>query len=360
MRALNPAWMHVTWGAGGSTQDRSLELAGAAQELGLDVCLHLTCTNMDQSVLDSTLERARQLGIRNILALRGDPPRGEEYWVASSDELQHATDLVKYIRRAYGDYFCIGVAAYPEGHADSPDRSEDVRFLKAKQDAGADFIVTQLFYDVPAFLEWYESTKRSGVTVPILPGIMPIQNYQSFRRMTNLCKSHIPENVLQELESIKHDDAAVKDYGVDLSVDIMQQLRAAGIRGFHLCTLNLEKSITRVLEKLGWVQKGQLQPPTRSNVCLLLFLCRAWKLTPFREKGQPSGAALLPKSVTALRGTAEVNGSSNGGDSKLSRQDSPTSWDEFPNGRFGDARSPAYGELDGWGAGLKTPVSHFC
>ena len=126
MRSLNPAWIHVTWGAGGSTQERSLELAGAAQDLGLDVCLHLTCTNMEQSVLDTTLERAKEMGVRNLLALRGDPPRGEEYWVASSEDFQHATDLVRYIRKAHGDYFCLGVAGYPEGHADSADRTADV------------------------------------------------------------------------------------------------------------------------------------------------------------------------------------------------------------------------------------------
>lgn len=200
---LSPQWNHVTWGAGGTTRDRSLDLAGRAQrgvwdpsiELGhgeevdaeaaLDACLHLTCTNVDKDSLDETLAEAKRLGIRNLLALRGDPPRGDEYCeymqvpssstrahaaptrfagVAADSRFQRATDLVEYIRASYGDHFCIGVAGYPEGYCDSLDQDveRDVRFLKAKQDAGADFIVTQLFYDVDVFLQWYKRCRESG------------------------------------------------------------------------------------------------------------------------------------------------------------------------------------------------------
>ncbi|KAM0792498.1 hypothetical protein ACM66B_005170 [Microbotryomycetes sp. NB124-2] len=328
---LDPSWVHVTWGAGGTTQLKSLQLCEAVKQIRsgqVDVCLHVTCTNMEKRVLDETLQRAKELGVRNLLALRGDPPRGEEYWVAACEDFQHATDLIKYIRSAYGDWFCIGVAGYPEGHCDSHDKKADIDFLLEKQQAGADFVVTQLFYDCDAFVTWYKACRDKGITIPILPGIMPIQNYQSFRRMTNLCKSHIPKYITSDLEKIQHDDASVKDYGVDLAVSMMQRLYQEGICGFHLCTLNLEKSVSRVLHQLGWVK------PASS------------------EEAQTNGKP-LPKSVNSLRQQAGASAGSSGTD--IPRKDSPTSWDEFPNGRFGDARSPAYGEMDGYGVGLKLP-----
>ncbi|GAA5946504.1 hypothetical protein JCM3775_007554 [Rhodotorula graminis] len=335
MSSLNPTWMHVTWGAGGSTQARSLELAGASQGMGLETCLHLTCTNLEEGVLDKTLKRAKELGVVNLLALRGDPPRGEEYWTASSDMFQHATDLVRHIRKEHGDAFCIGVAGYPEGHADSPDKLADIEYLFEKQQAGADFVVTQLFYDVDVFMKWYKACRDRGITIPILPGIMPIQNYLSFRRMTNLCGTHIPDDIMADLERIQHDDAAVKDYGVRLSVKMMRALFDEGIRGYHLCTLNLEKSVTRVLELLEWVEPDATRHKPRLHRTLA-----------------PNGAP-LPKVVNSLRPRPDSSQSVAGPD--IARKDSPASWDEFPNGRFGDARSPAYGEMDGYGVSLKLP-----
>ncbi|SCZ97700.1 BZ3500_MvSof-1268-A1-R1_Chr4-3g07385 [Microbotryum saponariae] len=343
MSSLNPSWIHITWGAGGSTHSTSLQLAEAivskTNGLGLDACLHLTCTNMERSVLDEALKRAKELGVVNLLALRGDPPRGEEYWVASDGEFQHATDLIAYIKEHHGNDFCIGVAGYPEGHADSADKSADIDYLFAKQQAGAEFVVTQLFYCVETFLKWHKACRDRGITIPILPGIMPIQNYQSFRRMTNLCKSHIPPQIVKDLELIQHDDQSVKDYGVRLAVSMMRELWQAGIRGYHLCTLNLEKSVSRVLEQLDWVE----HPPP----------------SPLIKEPQANGvdtskpSSLLPSQVELLR----AKGSKGGVDGQGARKDSPTSWDEFPNGRFGDARSPAYGDLDGYGVGLKlTPA----
>ncbi|GAA5993755.1 hypothetical protein JCM11641_004038 [Rhodosporidiobolus odoratus] len=339
MTALDPTWLHVTWGAGGSTQERSLDLAGAAVGMGLQTCLHLTCTNMEEGVLEKTLKRAKELGVVNLLALRGDPPRGEEYWTATSDKFQHATDLIRYIRREYGDAFCIGVAGYPEGHTDSTDKLADIEYLYEKQQAGADFVVTQLFYDVKTFMEWYNACRARGITIPILPGIMPIQNYLSFRRMTNLCGTFIPPKIADDLERIQHDDAAVKEYGINLSVDMMRTLFESGLRGFHLCTLNLEKSVTKVLEQLQWVETG------------------ATKGQPSRQQTLAPNGAPIPKVINSLRNSATREPGVSVAGPDIARKDSPTSWDEFPNGRFGDARSPAYGEMDGYGVGLKLPPS---
>lgn len=335
---LHPGWVHVTWGAGGSTRESSLELATRVQNgaldpitpcngdsskpsalntAGCDVCLHLTCTNVERSILDATLERAREAGIRNILALRGDPPRGEEYWIASDTRFQHAIDLVRYIRAKHGDYFCIGVAGYPEGLTEETQRNVymDLEFLKQKQDAGAQFIVTQFFYDVDRFLEWVRLCRERDIILPIIPGIMPIQNYYSFRRMANLCRVHIPPGLLDSLEPVKMDDAKVKDIGVRLAEQMVSRIKAeTGIRAFHVYTLNLEKSTTQLIQSSD-------APNGRSS-------------TPL-----PNQPEITAKSPSANWPT--VSGWE--------------TWDEFPNGRYGDSRSPAFGELDGYGASLKVP-----
>ena len=226
---LSPSWVHVTWSAGGTTSEKSIDLVRAVKALGVEICLHLTCTNMERQKLDDTLnvglplkvrngpsvpraenlgdlcdsQTLRELGIQNILALRGDAPRGEEYWVASDPEFQHGSDLVRYIRRQHGDYFCIGVAGYPEGHCDSSDKTSDTQYLLDKQEAGADFVVTQLFYDTDAYEKWQDEARDRGLTIPILPGIMPIQTFGGFSRMTHMCRTFVPDDVLKALDPIK-------------------------------------------------------------------------------------------------------------------------------------------------------------
>lgn len=299
-------------------------------------------------------QKAKELGIVNLLALRGDPPRGEEYWIAADPQFQHGSDLVRYIRREYGDHFCIGVAGYPEGAPDSADRSQDVRYLKDKVDAGADFIVTQLFYDTDRFISWIEECRSAGITVPIIPGIMPIQNYASFRRLTNLCKAQVPADIVEALTPLQADDEAVKAYGVRLSARMIRRLLAAGIRGFHLCTLNLERSIKQIVDELDWaVDPDSPERHTRVNGSA------AWSgtATPVpvadiggaKALGRPNGS--LGNSPTHATITIRPDGLV----SSTKTGDAPTTWDEFPNGRFGDARSPAYGNVDGYGASLKVP-----
>ena len=149
------------------------------------------------------IQDAKDAGIQNILALRGDAPRDQEYWTPCDQGFTHASDLVTYIRQHYGDYFCIGVAGYPEGHLDTPDKAQDLKYLKAKVDCGTDFIMTQLFYSVDTFTEWVQSCRAIGITVPIIPSIMPIPTYQSFRRIINLCGIQVPKSILEALDDIK-------------------------------------------------------------------------------------------------------------------------------------------------------------
>ena len=293
--ALRPLFVTVTWGAGGSTATKSLELAEVCQrQLGLTTVLHLTCTNMKRHMVDEALEGAKEIGIRNILALRGDPPR-EEYKdalsadepesgrggddIESNEEFIWAVDLVRYIRRKHGDYFAIGVAGYPEGHADESHPEEgkqsvehDLPYLVEKVSAGADFIMTQLTYDIEAYQKYEDrlrnyddkNGKRLFKKIPIIPGLMPIQSYQIIKRITKLSHAKLPEDTLKRIEAVKSDDEAVKKVGVDVLSELVEEMKTLsqpeGVpRGFHFYTLNLEKSVAFILERT------HLIPPASSE-----------------------------------------------------------------------------------------------
>lgn len=315
MKLVNPLWIDVTWGAGGSTSELTLEICTNSQRLvGLETMMHMTCTNMPRDKLKEGLQKARDAGIRNILALRGDPPRGEE-WKQIEGGFGHAVDLVKFIRAEHGDYFGICVAGYPEAHVDATSYEEDLRYLKQKVDAGADLIITQLFYDTNIFLKFVQDCRALGITCPIIPGIMPIHTYAGFDRMTKLCKTFVPQYILDALEPIKNDDAAVKEHAVKLCVQTCQNLIDAGVPGIHFYTLNLEKLVLQVLEGLGLISQEQITQRTLP-----------WSSTQTRrkEKVRPIFWSNRPKSY--IHRTA--------------------SWDDYPNGRWGDSKSPAFGQLD--------------
>eukprot|EP00741_Cyanophora_paradoxa_P022032 tig00021433_g21268.t1 len=317
MAEFEPLFCDITWGAGGTTADLTLEISMTAQNLCcVQTMMHLTCTNMEVEKIEKALKATKEGGVHNILALRGDPPVGQERWTAVDGGFSYAVDLVRYIRKEYGDFFGIGVAGYPESHTECASYEEDLKHLKEKVDAGADFIITQLFYDVDVFVKYVKDCRALGITVPILPGIMPIHNYAGFKRMTGFCKTRVPQHVLDELEAIKDNDEAVKEYGVKLGIEMCRKLLDSGAPGLHFYTLNLEKSVTKILEGLGLISttesRRQLpwRPPTN----------------PKRNKEQvrPIFWANRPKSY-------------------LSRT---SGWDDFPNGRWGDVTSPAYGDLN--------------
>ncbi|KAJ2834390.1 methylenetetrahydrofolate reductase 1 [Coemansia sp. 'formosensis'] len=311
MGRTEPAFVAVTWGAGGATAQRTLELSEACQGIfGLDTLMHVTCTNMDQAQIDQALAGARAAGIRNILALRGDAPRGAEQWAACEGGFTHAVDLVRYVRATHGDYFCVGVAGYPEGHAESADKEQDVVYLAEKVAAGADFVVSQLVYDAELFVAWVARCRDAGITCPVVAGVLPVQSYQSFRRLVHLTKVAVPEALGKALEDVRANDQAVKDVGVEHAVATVKRLRAAGVCGVHFTTLNLESTVMRVLHALG-TEPLRRPAPTRA-------------LT----------AARAEPGTTAVAAAAPVGAAS-----------APGAWDDFPNGRWGDARSPAFGDL---------------
>jgi methylenetetrahydrofolate reductase (NADPH) len=347
---------------------------------------------MERDILDDALSKAHAAGIRNILALRGDPPRGQEYWVPSSGEFSYAVDLVKYIRKNYGDWFCIGVAAYPEGHADgsTPERQDpllDLPYLREKVEAGADFILTQIFYNIPLFLSFEELLRKdeSGLfkSIPIIPAVMPIQSYQSFRRMTKLTNASIPPDLLTRIEDLKADDEAVKHLGVDVAVEMIKQIRSGTqhrCMGAHFCTFNLEKSVAFVLEKTQMISPREPSSPAGSNKRVEVVDIagitsrlastvgddtrnRAIVDDEGQERLEPPRLKQRRQSLRSTRSQQFALAVSEG-EGELGRE---ANWDEFPNGRWGDARSPgllcisrrlmkAFGSNDTYGLTLHTPA----
>jgi methylenetetrahydrofolate reductase (NADPH) len=254
MTAQQPVFIDVTWGAGGCTKELTMAICEYTQTyFGVDVMMHLTCTGLAIEELKAILRAAREAGIQNILALRGDPPKGSLAWDSIPGGCENAIDLVHLIRKEHGDYFGIAVAGFPEGHPHSKalDLEKDIAYLKEKIDAGADFVLTQFFYDPKVFIAFRDRCLAAGITCPIIPGMMPIQSYSSFQKMTTFCKTKVPERIWLDLAPIREDDEATKLFGVRLCVEMCRALSEAGVKGFHFYTLNLEKSVTMVLSELG-------------------------------------------------------------------------------------------------------------
>ncbi|MED6221279.1 Methylenetetrahydrofolate reductase 1 [Stylosanthes scabra] len=325
MVAHNPSFCDITWGAGGSTADLTLEIANKMQNVVcVETMMHLTCTNMPVEKIDHALQTIKSNGLQNILALRGDPPHGQDKFVQIEGGFACARDLVKHIRAKYGDYFGITIAGYPEGHPDvigsdglaTPESYQnDLAYLKSKVDAGADLIVTQLFYDTDIFLKFVNDCRQIGITCPIVPGIMPINNYKGFLRMTGFCKTKIPAEIFAALEPIKDNEEAVKSYGIHLGTEMCKKILAHGIKTLHMYTLNMEKSALAILKNLGLIEETKIN---RS-----LPWRRPTNVFRVREDVRPIFWANRPKSY-------------------ISRT---IGWDQYPHGRWGDSRNPSYGAL---------------
>ena len=235
MHDLGPAFIDVTWGAGGRLSHLTCEMVNVAQSVyGLETCMHLTCTDMEREKVDDALKEAYKAGCTNILALRGDPPREKEKWEAVEGGFQYAKDLVQYIKKKYGNHFDIGVAGYPEGCDDNQDQESLTEHLKQKVDAGGAFVVTQMFYDVDNFLDWVKRVRASGINVPIVPGIMPIQTHAAFIRRAKWSNCRVPQEWMDALEPVKSDDAKVREIGKDLIAKMCQKIIDGGIKCLHL------------------------------------------------------------------------------------------------------------------------------
>ncbi len=249
--ACNPSFVSVTYGAGGSTRDRTLELVTRIQsELGLTTMAHLTCVGSGRAELQATLERLTQAGIENVLALRGDPPQGQASFVPAADGFAHASELTSFIR-SEGFPFCLGGACYPEGHVETRDLAQDLANLLHKVRAGAEFLITQLFFDNADYFAFVRRARHAGITVPIVPGLMPVTNVAQLERFTKLCGSRIPQELFRRLKIVEQDPAAVVAVGVQWSVEQARALLAGGAPGVHFYTLNKSSATLAVHASLG-------------------------------------------------------------------------------------------------------------
>ena len=251
---LGPAFVSVTYGAGGSTRDRTIELVTTIKRsIGIEAMAHLTCVGSSRAELEQVLDRLVTGGIENVIALRGDPPQGETSFRPHPDGLAHASDLVRLIRGAKRP-FSLAAAAYPESHVESTSADDDLAHLVSKVQAGVDVLITQLFFDNRSYFDFVERARRAGVTVPIVPGIMPITNVAQIERFTRMCGATIPAELRAELEPHREDADAVTRIGVEHATKQCQELLAGGAPGVHFYTLNRSQSTRRILETL---QRGR-------------------------------------------------------------------------------------------------------
>jgi methylenetetrahydrofolate reductase (NADPH) len=246
---LAPDFVSVTYGAGGTTRDRTVDIvASLRQEFGLEAMAHFTCVNATVDELRLTLSRMRDAGVENVLALRGDPPDGQDRWTMTEGGLEHSSELVALLETEYD--FAIGAACFPETHIDAVDADTDLRHLKEKVDAGARFLITQLFFDNDFYTEFVTRARDAGIDVPIIPGIMPITNVSQIKRITALCGSDIPSRLRYALESRADEPEAVAEFGVAYATLQCAELLAAGAPGVHFYTLNRSPATRAILGAL--------------------------------------------------------------------------------------------------------------
>jgi len=252
---LKPGFVSVTWGAGGSTREKTIEIVSQIRKgAGIEAMAHLTCVGSTREELASILRRLREAGISNVLALRGDPPKGQAAFAAVEGGFRYASELAEFIRATHGSDLCIGGAAYPEKHPECGNPAVDLNNLTRKVAAGADFLVTQLFFDNRHYWEFVERARAAGITVPIVPGIMPITNVSSIERLTLACGTTLPFKLAAELDRRRSDPDAVRQLGVAHATSQCIDLLTGGAPGIHFYTLNRShatRDIFTALKSIG-------------------------------------------------------------------------------------------------------------
>ena len=258
LKAFEPDFVSVTYGAGGSTRSRTVDITKwIKQELGVEAMAHLSCVGSSRDELHAILDDIGAAGIENVLALRGDPPRGETEWSPHPDGLHYSTELAALIRDDYS--FCIGAACFPEVHPEAADMASDLRFLRQKVDSGVSFLITNLFLDNELYYRFVEEARAAGIDVPIIPGIMPITNAGQIKTMTGMCGASIPAGLLDALEWRGEDADAVLQLGVAYATLQCAELLARGAPGIHFYTLNRSPATRAILSSLNlhrpWVRR---------------------------------------------------------------------------------------------------------
>jgi methylenetetrahydrofolate reductase (NADPH) len=250
MKAAEPDYVSVTFGAGGSTRDGSIELVDKLKnEEGFDVVAYLACVGMAPDELTACLDRFKALGVETVFAIRGDAPTWEESYQPHAEALPHASDLVELIKSRYD--FCLGAAGYPEGHQEAESKERDLEFLKLKIDKGADYVVAQYFYDNDYFFDFVDRARAGGITVPIYAGIMPIYTIKLMENLAKICGTAITDRLRARLATLPPEDkAAVPSFGIDYATEQCRGLLDKGVDGLHFYTMNRGKSVAAILQTL--------------------------------------------------------------------------------------------------------------
>ena len=249
LRDLDPAYVSVTYGAGGTTRDTTLDVVTRIRgEYGLEAMAHFTCVNATVDQLRAELNRFREAGVENVLALRGDPPAGQTRWTKTEGGFEHSRELVGLLNAEYD--FTVAGACFPETHVHASSAEDDLRHLRDKVDAGVSFLVTQLFFDNADYVDFVARARAIGIDVPIVPGIMPITNVAQIKRVTELCGSALPDSLVARLEAHADDPEAVTDLGVAYATLQCAELLALGAPGIHFYTLNRSPATRAILSAL--------------------------------------------------------------------------------------------------------------
>jgi methylenetetrahydrofolate reductase (NADPH) len=250
LSSTNPSFVTVTYGAGGSTRMRTLEMCQWLQEnLDITVMPHLTCVESSQQDLKGIIQEIYNAGFRNIMALRGDPSAGQKNFCPPPDGFAYANELIDFIKKDWPD-FCVGCGGYPETHPEAPSFEVDLTNLKRKVDAGADFITTQLFFDNTHFYRFVEAAQKNSITVPIIPGIMPVLSYSQIKRFTDMCGAALPANLIQQLDLVSDDPEATEQIGIRWAATQIEDLLKHNTPAIHLYILNRSRAALELAKRL--------------------------------------------------------------------------------------------------------------
>jgi methylenetetrahydrofolate reductase (NADPH) len=276
LKPLDPAYVSVTYGAGGSTRDKTLEIVQRIkEEFELEAMAHFTCVEQTVDEIEATLARMREAGIENVLALRGDPPQGQTDWTKTEGGLEYSHVLGRLIRADYP--FVVGAACFPETHIHATSPEDDLRYLKEKVDAGVDFLITQMFFDNALYFDFVERARAAGIEVPIIPGIWPITNVAQIQKVTEMCGATISDEMRTELEARRDEPEAALDFGVAYATLQCAELLHHGAPGIHFYTLNRSPATRAILGALK-LQRPWL--PSRTSIS-----------SASATRGEPSGAS---------------------------------------------------------------------
>jgi methylenetetrahydrofolate reductase (NADPH) len=249
-----PDYVSVTYGAGGTTRNRTVEITTTIKrDHGIEAMAHLSCVGEPRERLLELLEEIQASGIQNVLALRGDPPRGETSWQPHPGGLSYSVELIRLIKENFD--FCVGAAGFPEVHLDAPDRASDLQYANAKVESGAEFLITQLFFDNEAYFDYVEEARAVGIEVPIIPGIMPITNVRQVTRFAELSGAALPKSVTDRINEVADDDDQVRRVGIRIGTELSEELLSRGAPGLHFFTQNRSRATREIYANLHQVRR---------------------------------------------------------------------------------------------------------